>query len=45
MSNKDLSSAIISIIEKSGFVKKSKYQNLKDLVYDLEKRINQLEKD
>ena len=33
------------IIEKSGFVKKSKYQNLKDLVDDLEKRISQLEKD
>ena len=42
---KNISPQIDQIIEKSGFVKKSKYQNLKDLVDDLEKRISQLEKD
>ena len=41
---KNISPQIDQIIEKSGFVKKSKYQNLKDLVDDLEKELVSLKK-
>lgn len=36
---------IENLIEQSGFVKKSKYQILKRIIDDLEKRISDLEKD
>jgi len=33
------------IINQSGYIKKSKYENLEKIITDLEKRINDLEKD
>lgn len=36
---------IENLIEQSGYVKKSKYQILKRIIHDLEKRISDLEKD
>ena len=36
---------IENLIEQSGYVKKSKYQILKRIIDDLEKRISDLEKD
>ena len=41
---KNVSPQIENIIEKNGFVKKSKYQNLKKIIDDLEKRLSELEK-
>ena len=42
---KKISPEIENIIEQSGYVKKSKYKNLEKIITDLEKRINDLEKD
>ena len=36
---------IENLIEQSGYVKKSKYQILKRIIHDLEKRISDIEKD
>ena len=41
---KNVSPQIENIIEKNGFVKKSKYQNLEKIIDDLEKRLSELEK-
>tara|TARA_B100000965_G_C19389522_1_gene668321 strand:- start:139 stop:369 length:231 start_codon:yes stop_codon:yes gene_type:complete len=40
-----ISPQIENIIEKSGYIKKSKYENLEKIIDDLEERINILEKD
>ena len=40
----NISPQIEKFIEKSGYVKKSKYQNLERILNDLEKRIKELEK-
>ena len=42
---KKIAPEIENIIEQSGYVKKSKYKNLEKIITDLEKRINDLEKD
>ncbi|MAV60798.1 MAG: hypothetical protein CMQ83_00335 [Gammaproteobacteria bacterium] len=42
---KKISPELENIIEKSGYIKKSKYESLEKIVDDLEKRINDLEKD
>ena len=42
---KKISPQVESIIEKSGYIKKSKYENLERIIEGLEKRINILEKD
>ena len=39
-----ISEQVQNIIEKSGYVKKTKYQNLEKIIKDLEKRISELEK-
>ena len=41
---KNVSPQIENIIEKNGFVRKSKYQNLEKIIDDLEKRLSELEK-
>ena len=41
---KNISPQIEDIIEQSGFVKRSKYRNLKKIIDDLEKRLLELEK-
>lgn len=40
-----ISPEIENLIEQSGYIKKSKYKNLKRIISDLEKRIIELEKD
>lgn len=42
---KKIAPELENIIEQSGYVKKSKYKNLEKIITDLEKRINDLEKD
>ena len=42
---KKISPELENIIEKSGYIKKSKYESLEKIADDLEKRINDLEKD
>ena len=42
---KKISPELENIIEKSGYIKKSKYENLEKIADDLEKRISDLEKD
>ena len=42
---KKISPELENIIEKSGYIKKSKYESLEKIVDDLEKRINDPEKD
>ena len=42
---KNIAPELENIIEQSGYVKKSKYKNLEKIITDLEKRINDLEKD
>ena len=42
---KRISPELENIIEQSGYIKKSKYESLEKIVDDLEKRINDLEKD
>tara|TARA_B100000900_G_C20529418_1_gene695673 strand:- start:426 stop:656 length:231 start_codon:yes stop_codon:yes gene_type:complete len=42
---KKISPQVESIIEKSGYIKKSKYENLERIIEGLEKRINILEED
>ena len=42
---KKITPELENIIEQSGYVKKSKYKNLEKIITDLEKRINDLEKD
>ena len=39
-----ISEQVQNIIEQSGYVKKTKYQNLEKIIEDLEKRISELEK-
>ena len=39
-----ISEQVQNIIEQSGYVKKTKYQNLERIIEDLEKRISELEK-
>ena len=39
-----ISEQVQNIIEKSGYVKKTKYQNLEKIIKDLEERISELEK-
>ena len=39
-----ISEQVQNIIEQSGYVKKTKYQNLEKIIKDLEKRISELEK-
>ena len=41
---KNVSPQIENMIEKNGFVRKSKYQNLEKIIDDLEKRLSELEK-
>ena len=41
---KNVSPQIENMIEKNGFVRKSKYQNLQKIIDDLEKRLSELEK-
>ena len=41
---KNISPQIENMIEKNGFVKKSKYQSLEKIIDDLEKRLSELEK-
>ena len=41
---KNIAPQIENIIEQSGFIKRSKYLNLKKIVEDLEKRLSELEK-
>ena len=41
---KNVSPQIENMIEKNGFVKKSKYQSLEKIIDDLEKRLSELEK-
>tara|TARA_Y100001936_G_scaffold24307_2_gene22126 strand:- start:1777 stop:2007 length:231 start_codon:yes stop_codon:yes gene_type:complete len=40
-----ISPQIEKIIEQSGYVKKSKYENLERIISDLEERLDKLEKD
>ena len=40
---KKISPQVEKIIEQSGYVKKSKFENLEKLIDDLEKRIDELE--
>jgi len=40
-----VSPQIEKIIEQSGYVKKSKYENLERIISDLEERLDKLEKD
>ena len=40
----NVSPQIENMIEKNGFVRKSKYQNLEKIIDDLEKRLSELEK-
>ena len=40
-----ISPQIGKIIEQSGYVKKSKYENLERIISDLEERLDKLEKD
>ena len=40
----NISPQIENIIEQNGFIKKAKYQNLKKIIEDLEKRLSELEK-
>ena len=42
---KKISPQIEEIIEQSGYVKKSKYDNLERIIDDLEERVQDLEKD
>ena len=42
---KKISPQIEEIIEQSGYVKKSKYDNLERIIDDLEERVKNLEKD
>jgi polyhydroxyalkanoate synthesis regulator phasin len=42
---KKISPQIEEIIEQSGYVKKSKYDNLERIIDDLEQRVKDLEKD
>ena len=42
---KKISPELENIIEKSGYIKKSKYESLEKIVDDLEKRINDIKKD
>ena len=42
---KRISPELENIIEQSGYIKKSKYENLEKIADDLEKRISDLEKD
>ena len=39
-----ISEQVQNIIEQSGYVKKTKYQNLEKIIKDLEERISELEK-
>ena len=39
-----ISEQVQNIIEQSGYVKKTQYQNLERIIEDLEKRISELEK-
>ena len=39
-----ISEQVQNIIKQSGYVKKTKYQNLEKIIEDLEKRISELEK-
>ena len=39
----NISPQIENIIEQNGFIKKAKYQNLKKIIEDLEKRLSELE--
>ena len=39
-----ISEQVQNIIEQSGYVKKTKYQNLEKIIEDLEERISELEK-
>ena len=39
-----ISEQVQNIIEQSGYVKKTKYQNLEKIIEELEKRISELEK-
>jgi hypothetical protein len=41
---KKISPQVESIIEKGGYIKKSKFDNLEKVIKDLEERINELEK-
>jgi hypothetical protein len=41
---KKISPQVESIIEKGGYIKKSKFDNLERVIKDLEERINELEK-
>ena len=41
---KNISPQIENMIEKNGFVRKSKYQNLEKIIDDMEKRLSELEK-
>ena len=41
---KNIAPQIENIIEQSGFIKRSKYLNLKKIIDDLEKRLSELEK-
>ena len=41
---KNVSPQIENMIEKNGFVRKSKYQNLEKIIDDMEKRLSELEK-
>ena len=42
---RQVSPKVEKVIEQSGYIKKSKYNNLKKIINDLEKRIDELEKD
>ena len=41
---RQISPKLEKVIEQSGYIKKSKYSNLKKIISDLEKRIDELEK-
>ena len=41
---RQISPKLEKVIEQSGYVKKSKYENLERIINDLEKRIDELEK-
>ena len=41
---RQISPKLEKVIEQSGYVKKSKYENLEKIINDLEKRIDELEK-
>ena len=41
---RQVSPKVEKVIEQSGYIKKSKYNNLKKIINDLEKRIDELEK-